>query len=178
MAPKAATSHPLDFIHFDQHSEQKSSATSLRSSWRSKLHTLVRWRSSVLPNNTTNSKRVLRRFKPLADESSSTRRVEEEQGAKKKVSFSKVEIREHVRIVGDHPACRDGLSLSIGWKHSVLVTVMDVDLFESLQSRAGKRRGPAKRLDAYERSYILRRLGGYGDEELKSIYTQTVPRAA
>lgn len=156
MNSKTANSIHVDLITFDQHSEKDSSTPSLRSSWRRKLaNILVRGRSSILiHNNTSSNKQVQRKLKAYADEGSSTRRVEE-QGSKKKVSFSKVEIREHVRIIGDHPACSDGLSLSIGWSHSRLVNKMDVDLFERMQARAGKRKGPPRKLDVYERLSLL-----------------------
>jgi hypothetical protein len=37
---------------------------------------------------------------------------------KRRVSFSKIEIREYSVTIGDHPLCQDGLPLSLDWEHS------------------------------------------------------------
>lgn len=46
---------------------------------------------------------------------------------KRRVSFSKLEIREYNITIGDHPLCRDGLPLQLDWEHSdVVVTEINV----------------------------------------------------
>lgn len=39
-------------------------------------------------------------------------------GPKRRVSFSKIEVREYSLTVGDHPLCQDGLPLSLDWDYN------------------------------------------------------------
>ena len=90
------------------------------------------------------------------------------QTKKKAVSFGKVHVREHARLLGDHPSCPDGLSLGLDWMHGERVTIMAVDLFERSHKRGGQ--GKARRLQSFERKVILKVLGGYEEDELMKAY--------
>ena len=87
---------------------------------------------------------------------------------KKTVSFGKVHVREHARMLVDHPSCPDGLSLGLDWMHGERVTIMDVDLFERSHKRGGQ--GKARRLQSFERKVILKVLAGYQEAELMNAY--------
>ena len=95
-----------------------------------------------------------------------------EEGEMKRVSFGKVEIRQHARILGDHPACHDGLALGLDWKHSERTTVMDIDLYERRRSREGRlpSNPPSRKLNAKERIDILRSIAGVDELQLQRSY--------
>lgn len=103
----------------------------------------------------------------------------------KRVSFGKVSIREHARLVIDHPFCPDGLGLGLDWKHGQRDTVMDVSLFERKhrsQPRdmvffGGCTSNLAQRLDAFERKSLLQFIGGYSNQKLMKIYRSTTEHA-
>ncbi len=46
------------------------------------------------------------------------------------MKFTSVSIREYVRIVGDHPDCRVGPPLSLGWEYTEM-PMLDLDEYES-----------------------------------------------
>ena len=53
------------------------------------------------------------------------------------VSFQSVQIREYERIAGDHPDVTDHLKgppLSIGWRHSEIVSI-PIDSYESTRQK-------------------------------------------
>ena len=80
---------------------------------------------------------------------------------KKTVSFSTVEIREHAVILGDNPNCP--LPLSIGWKRAKHSVVMDVQRYEDLQQRYGRRRNKKPTpIDVYLRRIRLKEMGYSG----------------
>merc|ERR1712166_1436345 len=56
---------------------------------------------------------------------------------KKTVSFGNIEIRKHPIILGDHPSCRQGVPITIDWKHFEQTEQM-IDEYES--ERMGSRR--------------------------------------
>ena len=93
-------------------------------------------------------------------------------GEMKRVSFGKVEIRQHARILGDHPACHDGLALGLDWKHGERTTVMDIDLYERRRSREGRlpSNPPSRKLNAKERIDILRSIAGVDELQLQRSY--------
>lgn len=89
----------------------------------------------------------------------------------KSVSFSTVTIQEHARILGDNPACHDGLPLGIDWKHSH-AKVVDVDVHENQQldrniGRSGRR---VRKLDALERKVLLHTVAGIPQRRLVKAY--------
>eukprot|EP00549_Striatella_unipunctata_P012121 CAMPEP_0118675476 /NCGR_PEP_ID=MMETSP0800-20121206/1472_1 /TAXON_ID=210618 ORGANISM="Striatella unipunctata, Strain CCMP2910" /NCGR_SAMPLE_ID=MMETSP0800 /ASSEMBLY_ACC=CAM_ASM_000638 /LENGTH=218 /DNA_ID=CAMNT_0006570801 /DNA_START=12 /DNA_END=665 /DNA_ORIENTATION=- len=96
----------------------------------------------------------------------------------KRVSFAQCEIREYSVVVGDHPRCKRGLPIALGWNHSGEDSYT-VDDYETI-------RGPFRRthlyqlkLTATERRYRLREVSGLTDdvldrmEELVRIQRQT-----
>lgn len=81
--------------------------------------------------------------------------------SRKSVSFSKVFVREHCVILGDHPAC-DMLPLCLGWSHADEKT-FDVDIYEQrrLKQRTGRSfHGSCQRLSFSDRMDTLKRLTG------------------
>jgi len=79
----------------------------------------------------------------------------------KSVSFSKVSVREHCVILGDHPAC-DMLPLCLGWSHADEKT-FDVDIYEQrkLKQRSGRSLyGSCQKLSFSDRMDTLKRLTG------------------
>ena len=92
-------------------------------------------------------------------------------GDKLSVSFGSIEIREHGRVLVDHPSCADGLALGLDWKHSKKSTVMKVNEYERKRTIEGKRSN--KRvgvLSSYDKSLLLRKVGGYKEKELKDAF--------
>lgn len=54
---------------------------------------------------------------------------------KKSVSFSKLlEVRTHEVIIGDHPCCKDGLPVGLGWDHSE-TEFIDIDSYNERSIR-------------------------------------------
>eukprot|EP00521_Asterionellopsis_glacialis_P013381 CAMPEP_0195306748 /NCGR_PEP_ID=MMETSP0707-20130614/37355_1 /TAXON_ID=33640 /ORGANISM="Asterionellopsis glacialis, Strain CCMP134" /LENGTH=578 /DNA_ID=CAMNT_0040370975 /DNA_START=457 /DNA_END=2193 /DNA_ORIENTATION=+ len=71
------------------------------------------------------------------------------------VTFTKIEIREYERVVGDNPSVSSGVPLSIGWKYSPLKSI-HVDEYE--QNRQYERRMVTSDLlvSPTKREYMLR----------------------
>ena len=55
-------------------------------------------------------------------------------GLKRSVSFSRLNIRQYERVLGDNPSCSSGPSVSLGWKYKD-VPSMDIDAYEFRRSR-------------------------------------------
>lgn len=73
------------------------------------------------------------------------------------VRFGSVQVRECERTLGDNPACEDGPSLSIGWRHNTLKPIK-LDTFEAI--RHNKRRSKKElRTPKDERISLLVRAG-------------------
>lgn len=81
----------------------------------------------------------------------------------RRVHFGQVEIREHSRVLGDHPWCRDGFSLELDWKHARKTKVVSIASMECLN------RPYFRSKTAEERQELLKRVGGYTQEELEQI---------
>ena len=96
-------------------------------------------------------------------------------GEMKRVSFGKVEIRQHARILGDHPACHDGLALGLDWKHGERTTIMDLDLYERRRRREGRlvSNSPSRKLNAKERIDILRSIACVDEIQLQQSYVSS-----
>lgn len=87
-----------------------------------------------------------------------------EKKARKSVSFSNVQIREHAVIVGDHP-CAESLALSLDWAHTAEPKVVNLDTYEAMRA-PHRRRGSDIRLSLYERKNLLKRVGGLSERDI------------
>ena len=111
---------------------------------------------------------AFRRYKSEADTDYS---LVGSRGDKPSVSFGSIEIREHGRVLVDHPSCADGLALGLDWKHSKKTIVMNVDAYEIKRTIQGKRSN--KRvgvLSSYNKSLLLMKVGGYKEKELTDAF--------
>lgn len=89
---------------------------------------------------------------------------------KKRVSFSTVEIREHAVILGDHANCQ--LPLALDWKRAKRSIVVNVEHYEDMQQRYGRRRhSKLVRMDVYLRKIRLKHMG-YSTRELNKAERQ------
>jgi hypothetical protein len=95
-------------------------------------------------------------------------------GDSRGVSFGSVEIREHGRVLVDHPECLDGLGLGLDWKHSKKITVYQIDLYERVRKSQGKRDSqPVQKVCTYDKKILLMKVGGYKEKELWEVFKQT-----
>mmetsp|Transcript_34918 Transcript_34918/g.53543 ORF Transcript_34918/g.53543 Transcript_34918/m.53543 type:complete len:203 (+) Transcript_34918:44-652(+) len=78
----------------------------------------------------------------------------------KKVSFGKCHIREYNIIIGNHPECKSGLPITLGWKYSQ-TKVYAVDEYKAVSRNTKQRQERMKRLDATQRQDMLHEVGGY-----------------
>lgn len=98
-------------------------------------------------------------------------------GEVKTVTFGKVEIRQHARILIDHPACSDGLALGLDWQHCERTTVMELDLYERQRRQEGRKMSNSlRKLNAEQRCQLLLFIGCVDESELRRVYTR--PREA
>ena len=81
----------------------------------------------------------------------------------RKVAFDRVEIREHALILVDHPCCKDGMSLGLGWEHANKSIVYNIDAYE--RKKAG--RPKFDRLDSVQRKERLKTVAGCKGRVLK-----------
>jgi hypothetical protein len=78
------------------------------------------------------------------------------------VRFNFVEIREHGRILTDHPKCKDGIALGLDWKYTTKITRVSLDLFEKLRDSQGRKTIKSMhRLSIREKQNRLVKVGGY-----------------
>ena len=92
---------------------------------------------------------------------------------KPSVSFGSIEIREHGRVLVDHPSCADGLALGLDWKHAKKTIVTNVDAYEMKRTLQGKRSNKRARvLSSYDKSMLLMKVGGYKEKELTDALHQ------
>lgn len=98
-------------------------------------------------------------------------------GEVKTVTFGKVEIRQHGRILSDHPACSDGLALGLDWQHCQRTTIMEIDLYERRRRQEGRNTSNSlRKLNAKQRCQLLLYIGCVDESELRRVYTR--PREA
>ena len=98
-------------------------------------------------------------------------------GEVKTVTFGKVEVRQHARILSDHPACSDGLALGLDWQHCERATVMDIDLYERRRRQEGRHvSNSLRKLSAEKRCQLLLYIGCVDENEIRRVYTR--PREA
>jgi len=82
----------------------------------------------------------------------------------KRVSFGNIEIRKHPIILGDHPSCRQGVPITIDWKHFEKTEQM-IDEYES--ERMGSRRHKYQlALGPVTRKHILKEETGVSDDKI------------
>lgn len=80
------------------------------------------------------------------------------------VRFGSVQVRECERTLGDNPACEDGPSLSIGWKHHTLKPIK-LDTFETI--RHGKRRTKRGLYVPKDERIVLLEHAGFAKKEIE-----------
>jgi hypothetical protein len=52
------------------------------------------------------------------------------------VSFGQVQVRQHIRVLGDHPACRDSLPLGLSWERSGEDTIFrNVEAYQTMKMK-------------------------------------------
>jgi len=145
---------------------------------------LLRRRTSQSLEDTTRAsasvilKPTLRRCKTEGDAPVITdRSLDSTQSDKLSVSFGSIEIREHGRVLLDHPSCADGLALGIDWKHSKKIIVMKVNEYERKRTIEGKRSNkPFQVLSSYDKSLLLMKVGGYREKELTDVFRTILHR--
>jgi molecular chaperone DnaK (HSP70) len=77
------------------------------------------------------------------------------------VRFSTISIREYNRIVGDHPDCKVGPPITIGWDYGEMA-VQNVDEYESSRTRRKN-----LRLTSITRKNMLHNVFGISEEEIR-----------
>ena len=80
------------------------------------------------------------------------------------VSFGKVQVRSHERVLGDNPSCHDGPSLSIGWNYGK-EKIVQLDDFEKKRSKE-RRTYQKLQLSAEKREKIAKR-NGFSKKEIQ-----------
>jgi hypothetical protein len=88
----------------------------------------------------------------------------------KTVRFSRVEIREHPRVLGDNPSVKKGPALSLGWYHdgSQRQTSFDIDTYEAIRAPVRCDTGKFAAMTSAARRKLLVREAGVSDLELQS----------
>ncbi|KAG7348879.1 hypothetical protein IV203_011476 [Nitzschia inconspicua] len=92
----------------------------------------------------------------------------------KTVRFGNAKVREYKLTVGDHPICKDGLALSLDWKHSSerVYSIDDYELHRRRRKTLSYRGRRTMRLDYWQRREILKRVGCFSNHELSKIQRQ------
>ena len=81
------------------------------------------------------------------------------------VKFSKVHVRKYKVVIGDHPLCKEGCPLSLGWNYTESPSI-DVDEFEELRIDQRRTRNHL-RMSSRQREEILSNDGGYSLAEIR-----------
>mmetsp|Transcript_6408 Transcript_6408/g.18896 ORF Transcript_6408/g.18896 Transcript_6408/m.18896 type:complete len:470 (+) Transcript_6408:151-1560(+) len=87
---------------------------------------------------------------------------------KKRVSFSKIQIRDYETTIGDNPSCTYGTPISLSWQY-LEVDPIDLDKYEDGRIRRNMRQ---MHLNFYKRNYLLTR-AGHTEEEIKAGKKET-----
>eukprot|EP00549_Striatella_unipunctata_P013055 CAMPEP_0118698066 /NCGR_PEP_ID=MMETSP0800-20121206/14957_1 /TAXON_ID=210618 ORGANISM="Striatella unipunctata, Strain CCMP2910" /NCGR_SAMPLE_ID=MMETSP0800 /ASSEMBLY_ACC=CAM_ASM_000638 /LENGTH=211 /DNA_ID=CAMNT_0006597771 /DNA_START=40 /DNA_END=672 /DNA_ORIENTATION=+ len=85
---------------------------------------------------------------------------------KKQVWFSTCSVQEYTSVIGDHPCCKEGIPISLGWEHST-EQVYKVYLYEIRQRTT--QHNLYMMLDPTERRERLMQVSGYSQEELDQV---------
>jgi hypothetical protein len=105
---------------------------------------------------------------------SSTSQVKNSSRERPCVKFCHVDIREHGRILLDHPECKDGLALGLDWKHADNIRRIPIELYERIQQNQGKRsKKPLQRLSTMQKKVLLINIGAYRKENLWNAYCKS-----
>lgn len=78
-------------------------------------------------------------------------------GMKRSVSFSRLNVRQYERVLGDNPSCSSGPSVSIGWKYKDDIS-MDIDTYELRRSQRrliGNQSQPGMMFSRMNRTFSL-----------------------
>lgn len=84
----------------------------------------------------------------------------------RRVSFGNINVRKFDRIVGDHPWCKTGAPLSIGWEFQEIESI-PIERYESERVLKGK-----KRLSSITRKIILHNVYGFSLAEISAAEKQ------
>ena len=85
------------------------------------------------------------------------------------VCFGTVTIRAYEITIGDHPSCKEGPSLSLGWEYKQLKEI-PIDVFETYRSK--RRRSKNQMHIALETREALVKLLDIPDEEIAAIQNE------
>ena len=80
----------------------------------------------------------------------------------KRVSFGAIHVREHERIIGDHPETKIGVPLSLGWGYHDKESV-PIEQYEAERVPKGK-----LRMSSITRKSILHNVYGIPEEEIRA----------
>jgi hypothetical protein len=83
------------------------------------------------------------------------------------VKFCHVDIREHGRILIDHPKCKDGIPIGLDWAHSNRTRRIPIELFERVKGKRSKK--PIERLSTVQKALLLVDVGAYREEDLWNV---------
>lgn len=83
----------------------------------------------------------------------------------KAVSFQGIEVRQYAITLGDHPNCRIGPPLTLGWEH-ISSTVSTVDVYEEERRRTRKRSIRRVLVSPADRNRLLRKGAGITSEQI------------
>jgi hypothetical protein len=124
--------------------------------------------------NTTKKCTKMRRWAKLLESEETTSINVTANGDSRGVSFGSIEIRDHGRVLVDHPRCVDGLGLGLDWKHSKNITVYQIDIYERIRKSQGKIDDhPVQKVCTYDKKILLMKVGGYKEKELWEVFKQT-----
>jgi hypothetical protein len=76
------------------------------------------------------------------------------------VSFGQVQVRQYVRVLGDHPACCDCLPLGLSWERSGDDTVFDVEEYHKVKASPEDCTRGQEQERKYEKRIILSQSAG------------------
>mmetsp|Transcript_78324 Transcript_78324/g.108853 ORF Transcript_78324/g.108853 Transcript_78324/m.108853 type:complete len:238 (-) Transcript_78324:56-769(-) len=103
--------------------------------------------------------------------SDSDTEMEEVNARTRKVTFaSKIQVRTHTIVLGDHPCC-DSLPLELGWEYNdgeVSAAATEAAATKYYTSRT-RRRSAARRRSYLERKELLQRVSGMTDDDIKQL---------
>ena len=85
---------------------------------------------------------------------------------KRNISFSKIEIREYERTIGDNPCVSAGPPLALGWKYNPQHTVFDIEEYEDAKDPRSK---AEMLMPRHVREVTLKEYWGVSRSEMKIV---------